>query len=270
MNGERKTLTGPDGAPVIGYVEDVREGRPWARHVEELGPGAVDAVMANLSGWAVSAPVEFAGRLVARGARTLRHAHRMRCDLPAVRPAATSGARSTPVAPGDPRPTPAGAAPDGFRFVSWDREPADVFPAWFAAYPPGHPDHRSRDPRKALDEELTPLMRGEVIGPLLPCGVLAVRDAAGDAGDVTGNGEEVVGGVLVTDSNDGPWLTEVFRHPDRSPRGLGSLMLSAVLSRAAADGLTEIGLAVTEGNPARRLYERLGFQVVTTSITVLI
>lgn len=80
----------------------------------------------------------------------------------------------------------------------------------------------------------------------------------------------MVGGVMVTGSNDGPWVTEVFRHPDRSPRGLGSLMLSAVLSRAAADGLTEIGLAVTEGNPARRVYETLGFRLVGTSITVLI
>ncbi|MEU9831663.1 GNAT family N-acetyltransferase [Streptosporangium sp. NPDC048047] len=243
-SGERKTLTGPDGAPVIGYVEDVRDGRPWARHVEELGPGAVDAVMSNLSGWAVSAPVEFARRLVARGAGTLRHAHRMRCDLSAVRPAA-------------------GAAPDGFRFVPWDRPPADVFPAWFAAYPPGHPDHRPRDARKALDEELVPLLRGELMGPVLPCAVLAVRND-------TGGEDEVVGGVLVTAPNEGPWVTDVFRHPDRSPRGLGSLMLSAVLSRAAADGLTEIGLAVTEGNPARRVYERLGFQVVTTWITVLI
>ncbi|MGW0064211.1 GNAT family N-acetyltransferase [Streptosporangium sandarakinum] len=242
MSGERRTLTGADGAPVIGYVEDVRDGRPWARNIEELGPGAVDAVMSRLPGWAVSAPVEFAGRLVSRGARTLRHVHRMRCDLSDVRPAAD-------------------AAPDGLRFTPWDREPAEVFPAWFAAYPPGHPDHRSR--KMTLDDELAPLMRGEVMGPLLPCGVLAVRDDAGGE-------DEVVGGVLVADSNDGPWVTEVFRHPDRSPRGLGSLMLSATLSRAAADGLAEIGLAVTEGNPARRVYETLGFRLVGTWLTVLI
>ncbi|MGV9533081.1 GNAT family N-acetyltransferase [Streptosporangium sandarakinum] len=242
MSGERRTLTGADGAPVIGYVEDVRDGRSWARNVEELGPGAVDAVMSRLPGWAVSAPVEFAGRLVSRGARTLRHVHRMRCDLSDVRPTAD-------------------AAPDGLRFTPWDREPAEVFPAWLAAYPPGHPDHRSR--KMTLDDELAPLMRGEVMGPLLPCGVLAVRDDAGGE-------DEVVGGVLVTDSNDGPWVTEVFRHPDRSPRGLGSLMLSATLSRAAADGLTEIGLAVTEGNPARRVYETLGFRLVGTWLTVLI
>ncbi|MBE3009074.1 GNAT family N-acetyltransferase [Microbispora sp. NEAU-D428] len=238
MTEERRTMLGADGVPVFSYLEGVRDGSPWAYAIEDIGPGAADAITSGMPGWAVSAPVGLGRALLDRGARLLRHMNVMLCDLPIARPVAD-------------------AAPDGFRLVPCDRSPAEIFPAWFAAYPPGHPDYRPRDGEKALKEELVPLLSGEEIGPLLPCSVLAVRDEG-----------EVVGGVLVTDSNRGPWIADVFRHPDRSPRGLGALMLSTVLVRAGADGLTGVGLVVTEGNPARRLYERLGFRVVDSAMTV--
>ncbi|MEN3538345.1 GNAT family N-acetyltransferase [Microbispora sp. ZYX-F-249] len=235
-------MTDAEGVVVLSYREGVHDGLPWAYALEDIGPGAAAVITSRLKGWAVSAPVELGRELVERGARLQRHATVMRCDLPIARPVE-------------------GAAPDGFRLVPCDRAPADIFPAWFAAYPPGHPDHRPRDPGKALEEELVPLLNGEEIGPLLPCSVLAVRD---------GSPGEVVGGVFVNDSARGPGIADVFRHPERSPRGLGALMLSTALVRAAADGLTSLGLAVTEGNPARRVYERLGFRVVDVSMTVLI
>ncbi|MEU6407197.1 GNAT family N-acetyltransferase [Microbispora sp. NPDC046933] len=244
MGEERHSLTGADGVPVMSYLEGVRDGSPWAYAIEEIGPGAADAVASRMPGWVVSAPVELGRALLNRGARLLRHMNVMLCDLPIARPVA-------------------GAAPDGFRMVPCDRPPAEIFPAWFAAYPPGHPDYRPRDGEKALEEELVPLLTGEEIGPLLPCSVLAVRDGSPGRG-------EVVGGVFVNDSNRGPWVADVFRHPDRSPRGLGALMLSAALVRASEGGLTGIGLVVTEGNPARRVYERLGFRVVDEAMTVMI
>ncbi|OPG11732.1 GNAT family N-acetyltransferase [Microbispora sp. GKU 823] len=240
MTEERRTMLGADGVPVFSYLEGVRDGSPWAYAIEDIGAGAADTITSRMPGWAVSVPAELGRALLDRGARLLRHMHVMLCDLPIARPVA-------------------GTAPDGFRVVPCDRSPAEIFPAWFAAYPPGHPDHRPRDGEKALKEELVPLLSGEEIGPLLPCSVLAVRDEG-----------EVVGGVLVTDSNRGPWIADVFRHPDRSPRGLGALMLSTALVRAGADGLTGMGLVVTEGNPARRVYERLGFQVVAGTMTVMI
>lgn len=237
-------MLGADGVPVFSYREGVREGSPWAYAIEDIGPGAADAIASRMPGWVISAPAELGRALLGRGARLLRHMNAMLCDLPIARPVA-------------------GAAPDGFRIVPCDRSPAEIFPAWFAAYPPGHPDHRPRDREKALEEELVPLLGGEEIGPLLPCSVLAVRD--GSPGT-----DEVVGGVFATDSNRGPWIADVFRHPDRSPRGLGALMLSATLARAGADGLAGMGLVVTEGNPARRVYERVGFRVIDSAMTVMI
>ncbi|MEV5744178.1 GNAT family N-acetyltransferase [Microbispora rosea] len=237
---ERVMLTGADGAPAVSYVDNQRYGLPCADLVEVVGPGAVDAIMTKLPGWAVAGPVDLGEALVARGARVMRHAHEMTCEL-----------RTAP-------PAEAGA-PGGLRFTPCDRPAEELFDAWRAAYPPGHPDHRHVDDAAALRDVLTPLLEGKVTGELLPCSVLAV-----DRDDV------VAGGVLVTLFNGRPWVVEVFRHPARTPSGLGARMLAAVRDRAAADGWERLGLAVSEGNPARRVYERLGFSLVASSMTVVV
>ncbi|MFC0554222.1 GNAT family N-acetyltransferase [Planotetraspora thailandica] len=237
---DRQSITNGDGTPVISYEEGVRDGLPWADNLEVHAPGAADLVMSRLRGWIVSAPEELSGELIARGARLVRHAHVMTCDL--------AGRAASGVLP-----------PSGFRFVPCDRAPEEVFPAWLAAYPPGHPDHRRRDADDGLREELTPLMRGEKLGTLHPSSTLAV-----DAED------KVVAGVLINDWQGTAWISEVFRHPDTSPSGLGAAVLATALDKAAADGLPAVGLAVTHTNPARRVYERLGFTVVQTSVTVTV
>ncbi|MFC6078847.1 GNAT family N-acetyltransferase [Microbispora bryophytorum] len=254
---ERVILAGADGAPVFSYVEDERYGLPCADLVEVMGPGAADAITAKLPGWAVAGPVELGEALVARGARVMRHAHEMTCELRTAPPAETG-------------------APDGFRFVPCDRSPEEVFAAWRAAYPAGHPDHRNMDDAAALRDVLAPLLEGKVTGEILPCSVLAVtRDDAVDRDDTVDRdgvvaGGAVVGGVVVTLFHDRPWVVEVFRHPARTPSGLGARMLAAVRDRAAADGWERLGLAVSEGNPARGVYERLGFTLVGSSMTVVI
>ena len=237
---ERVILAGPDGVPAISYVEDRRNGRPCADLIEVLGPGAAEAVMTNLRGWAVAGPVGLGEELVARGARMTRHAHEMTCEL-GTAPYAEEG------------------APDGFRFVPCDRSAEDVFAAWRAAYPRSHPDHRAMDDDTALRDVLGPLLAGRIIGEILPCSLLAV-----DADDTVG------GGVMVTFFHDRPWVAEIFRDPARTPSGLGARMLAAVRTRAADAGYERLGLAVSEGNPARRVYERLGFTVVRSSMTLVI
>ena len=89
------------------------------------------------------------------------------------------------------------------------------------------------------------------MGPLLACSGLTVRDDG-----------SVAGAILVNGSNGepplgGPWISQLFRHP--GARGAGVPLLRRALAVATRDGVPAIGLAVTDGNPAQRLYEAHGF-----------
>ncbi|MFG3345936.1 GNAT family N-acetyltransferase [Streptomyces sp. NPDC048018] len=241
---QRRTFSGPDGRPVLTYVPGTRDGHPWADLAEVVGPDPVPAVLGGMSGWAVSGSVELGEALVRHGARTLRHAHGMRRDLVADPPPAEWASL---------------ALPDGLRLAPCDRPAADLFPAWRAAFAPGHPDHDEGGDADVLGTLLAPLLAGDRIGPVLPCSTLAV-DAA----------DRVVAGAVVTDRDGLPWIATVFRVPGPEGAGLGSVLLRRVLADAAARGLREIELVVSEGNPARSLYERLGFTLTRTSLTVLV
>jgi ribosomal protein S18 acetylase RimI-like enzyme len=49
---------------------------------------------------------------------------------------------------------------------------------------------------------------------------------------------------------------------ERRGRGVGSLLLGALIARARRDGLGAVSLSVEPDNPARRLYRRFGFEAV--------
>ncbi len=76
----------------------------------------------------------------------------------------------------------------------------------------------------------------------------------------------IVGAVVVTEMEatewwaGDPWLPELFVVSDLQGHGLGALLLGHALRSCAQTGYTRLGLTVSEGNPARRLYERFGFQ----------
>ena len=237
------------GREVGRFVAASREGMPIA-DLFELTPGvsaevAVPSILATLRGGQLAGEPALARALMAAGARAGRHAHVMSRDL---------GADPAPGAWCDPEP------PEGLRLGPADRPASDLAAAALAAYPPDHvdPAHLARPidhPR-----ELEGLMAGRALGPLLRCSGLAI-DRAG----------AVVGAVLVNCDDTpppygGPWVTQVFRGP--GGRGAGRALLRRALGLATHDGLPALGLAVTVGNPAQRLYEELGFRLLLTSFTV--
>jgi GNAT superfamily N-acetyltransferase len=238
---------------LLARFQDEPEGDRRRADLFELADGvtadqAVPAVLADLAGVLVSGDEALGLALVAAGATVRRHAHLYSWDLRAEPPPAWEPAH----------------APPGVRVTGLDQPAADLVGAWRAAFPPGHPDHLGGPPPEDVEREIADELAGRVLGPLLPCSGLAV---AGDG--------RVVAAVIVTDRAGpppygGPWVCDLFRHPAREWAGLGRLLLVRALSLAADQGLPALSLAVTDGNPARRLYQALGFRHVSTSRNVLV
>ncbi|MDI2130639.1 GNAT family N-acetyltransferase [Yinghuangia seranimata] len=249
----RRVLRDGDGRALAEYVEGVRSGRPWADALTVLeGTGidaVVEAVRARLGGWLVSSSDEIGLRLVADGAIKFRHAHVYTWDLSASPP---DGAWAEP------------KLVDGLTLVpAHEREPADLVGAWMTAYRPGHPDNPNGVTRETAREQLATLINGISLGPLLPCSVV-IQDGARPVAACLVNGRQGEPPL------GGPWIAEVFRDADPAYAGLGTVALKAAVGRAARDGLASVGLAVTEGNPARATYEKAGFVHAESSTTVLI
>ncbi|WP_208630182.1 GNAT family N-acetyltransferase [Amycolatopsis kentuckyensis] len=231
------------GDPVLSYLRRENAGRPWADRVEVLGDGAADVALREMSGWVATAPRSLAEELVARGARLVRAAHRMTCDLSRPREGGESSASP-------------------LRCEPFAGPVDDLIPAWRAAYAPGHPDYRHEyEDLAAVRDRFEALVAGTAYGPLSPLSGVVRHDGV------------VVAGLLINDfPGEVPWggflITDLFRHP--AYPGAGTLLLRWTLARAAAAGLGVVGLVVTDGNPARRLYERHGFEVFESPVTVAI
>jgi GNAT superfamily N-acetyltransferase len=194
----------------------------------------VEAVMSEIapgSAVVVSFP-DVRDGLLARGAQQVRHVHTMRHNL--------SDVQTTPTRL-------------GLGFRPWQLGDAELLaPVLVAAYGPGHPDPRSPDLGEAaetlvhmVDDPDNPLMR-----------------KATQVGVVEG---KPVGAAIVVHSDHvtgsrGPWLMNMFRAPDPTLPGLGAALLTRSLEILSAEGEDHLGLAVTDTNPARRVYERLGFE----------
>ena len=56
-------------------------------------------------------------------------------------------------------------------------------------------------------------------------------------------------------------LIEVALLPDHRGRGIGTALIAAIVARAERDGV-DVGLHVEHWSPAKRLYERFGFETV--------
>jgi ribosomal protein S18 acetylase RimI-like enzyme len=61
---------------------------------------------------------------------------------------------------------------------------------------------------------------------------------------------------------------DVWRVPGVSEPGIGAALIAQAMRLLDEDGQPVLGLTVSDGNPARRVYERLGFQPVLESWTL--
>jgi GNAT superfamily N-acetyltransferase len=131
-----------------------------------------------------------------------------------------------------------------------DRPASELLPVYLTAFGDGHPDRMA--PSEAA-RHLEGIVAGK-LGGLLPASGLAIA------------GDRVVAAILIGTITDappplgGPWIMEVFS----TARGAGR----ALLIRALHRGEGSLGLAVTEGNPAIRVYESLGFRRTFTAYSV--
>ena len=232
---DRRTLTDTDGTPIATYTDVERDGRRVADLLELEVPveRALQPILGQLKGYRVAGPVELGRALIEAGGTPARHAHVYSHDL-AERP--------------EPR------VPRGITLTPLARPAAELVPAYLAAHPPDHPDYRVIADEDS-DAWMAALLAGKY-GPMLDSSGLAIAD------------DVVVGAILIADLADpdppfaGPWVMELFRDP--AHRGVGR----ALLERALARSDRALGLAVTDGNPAAQLYERLGFRLVLTALSV--
>ena len=74
--------------------------------------------------------------------------------------------------------------------------------------------------------------------------------------------EQIAGVIAIRDEPQRLHIEKIYIHPDFQRRGLGTRLLSDVIARAACRPVT---LRVLVVNPARALYERLGFVVTHTT-----
>jgi hypothetical protein len=244
-----RILTGADGAPLGRFEATERHDRPMAdlfTPADGVAPeAAAAAVCEQLRGWRVASDPAFGRLLVSAGARMRRHAYVLSRDL--VRAPAPDDWLEP-------------ALPPGYRFTPADRPAIDLAAACAAAYPPDHPDHGDIPDPDRPEVELEEILSGRLLGPLLRCSGLVVRD------DGT-----VAGAILVSAQPgdpplSGPWIGQVFRHPDAA--GTGGPLLRRALALATRDGLPAVGLAVTHTNPARAVYAALGFTEVLEAFSV--
>jgi GNAT superfamily N-acetyltransferase len=90
----------------------------------------------------------------------------------------------------------------------------------------------------------------------------------GQASLVAAAGSDLISAVVVVlDSGHDrtPLLAFAVTSPEWQGHGVGGWLIENAIWRLDLAGITELHLAVSPTNPARRLYQRLGFEVVTVT-----
>lgn len=207
--------------------------RPFADDVHASAELALvaAAVLDQLAGWSLLADEDLGLALVPGGGQLVRHAHDYRCALTQI------------VLPDPPE------LPAGVRLTAVD-QPVPALAA--ARQLAGETTHE--EGVRALTSVL-----GGRFGQLLDASGLAVDDEGG-----------VLAACLVTDlPGIGPFAASAFRRPG-APPGLGRGLMIRALRRLQEQGWPTASLVVSEGNPAHRIYDDLGFARIRSSVLLRI
>jgi len=153
------------------------------------------------------------------------------------------------------------APPPSLVIGALDGDVDSVAAAAAAALPPGHVDVAIWSDVDRVEYWRQLLNGSGPCGAVLPVPSRLVRDADG----------AIAAAIVVTEmpatawwAGD-PWIPEVFVVASHQGRGLGGLLLAHALRMCAHAGDQRLGLTVTEGNPAKRLYEGFGFRAFRTT-----
>jgi len=139
----------------------------------------------------------------------------------------------------------------------------DLAAAQRLAFGPGHPDHAATMEAQEAGQ-LGALLAGQLLGSLYADASAAV--VASD-GRIVGSLIATLSGPIGETWTGGPWLVDVFTVPG-APRLLGTSLVARLVAVSALDGHDAVGLGVNAENPARRLYERLGFGDASRRVTL--
>ena len=89
--------------------------------------------------------------------------------------------------------------------------------------------------------------------------------APGESQIITLN-ENDIGMISIESKNDDVFLRAIEIHPEYQRQGLGRGIIRAIIDDAIRSG-KPVSLRVLKVNPAKRLYERLGFETVEETST---
>jgi mycothiol synthase len=139
---------------------------------------------------------------------------------------------------------------DGWTITPHDWDD-DLAVALAAAYGPDHPDRSDRVSR------LRSLTEGEQGLVVLPGATARLKGPDGRS-----MGQVFTVGPVPWSGAPMSWVLDLAVTPGGQGRGFGAALLAYAMSGTRQAGLTAVGLTVTDGNPARRLYDRMGFRPV--------